>query len=107
MAKSNFKLNVFAKKENIKNDGSNFINLFRKSRTILAGEQKACILDNMLGNPPATTAPTDEVVVFLSRKEDYFAFKSTVLFAMELELQNNFEDHDGPFVIIEELKTMF
>jgi hypothetical protein len=30
-----------------------------------------------------------------------------MLFAMETELQNHFEDFDGPYEILEELKTMF
>jgi hypothetical protein len=30
-----------------------------------------------------------------------------MLFAMEPELQNHFEEFNGPFEILEELKTMF
>jgi hypothetical protein len=51
MAKSNFKFNVFAKKEKLKNNGSNFTNWFRNLRIILAGGQKAYVLEEALGNP--------------------------------------------------------
>jgi hypothetical protein len=44
MAKSNFNFNVFAEKEMIKNNGSNFTNWFRNLRIILAGGQKALYL---------------------------------------------------------------
>jgi hypothetical protein len=46
MAKSNF--NVFAEKEKLENNGSNW---FRNLRIILAGRQKAYVLDKVLGNP--------------------------------------------------------
>jgi hypothetical protein len=51
--------------------------------------------------------PTEELVVFLPCKEEYSEIKSTILFEMEPDLQNHFEDFDGPHEIIEELKTMF
>jgi hypothetical protein len=51
MAKSNFNLNVFAEKEKLKNNGSNFTNWFRNLRIILAGGQKAYVLEEALGNP--------------------------------------------------------
>jgi hypothetical protein len=57
--------------------------------------------------PPATDAPTDEKAIYQSRKDDYGVIKSTMLFAMEPELQNHFEEFSGPFEILEELKTMF
>jgi hypothetical protein len=50
MAKSNFNLNVFAEKEKLKNNGSNFTNCFRNLRIILAGGQKAYVLEKALGN---------------------------------------------------------
>jgi hypothetical protein len=52
MAKSNFNFNVFAEKEKLKNNGSNFTNRFRNPRIILAGGQKAYVLQEALGNPP-------------------------------------------------------
>jgi hypothetical protein len=51
--------------------------------------------------------PTEELVVFLPCKEEYSEIKSTILFEMEPDLQNHFEDFVGPHEIIEELKTMF
>ena len=104
MAKSNFNFNVFAEKEKLKNNGSNFTNWFRNLRIILAGGQKDYVLEKALGNPPATTAPADEKAVYQSRKDDYGVIKSTMLFAMEPELQNSSEDYPGPFEILEELK---
>jgi hypothetical protein len=50
---------------------------------------------------------TEEHVDFNCRKDDYDAIMSTMLFAMEPELQNRFEKFSGPFEILEELKTMF
>jgi hypothetical protein len=44
MAKSNFNFNVFAEKEKLKNNGSNFTNWFRNLRIILAGGQKLMYL---------------------------------------------------------------
>ncbi len=107
MAKSNFNFNVFVEKEKLKNNGSNFTNWFRNLRIILTGGQKAYVLESAIGNPPPATAPTDELNVYMARKDDYAAIKSTMLYAMEPELQNRFEDFDGPFEIVEELKTMF
>jgi hypothetical protein len=49
MAKSNF--NMFAEKEKLKNNGSNFTNWFRNLRSILAGGQKAYVLEKALGDP--------------------------------------------------------
>jgi hypothetical protein len=49
MAKSNF--NVFAEKEKLKNNGSNFNNWFCNLRIILAGGQKTYVLEKALGNP--------------------------------------------------------
>jgi hypothetical protein len=57
--------------------------------------------------PPTKEAPTDEKAIYQSCKDDYGVIKSTMLFAMELELQNHFEEFKGPFEILEELKTMF
>jgi hypothetical protein len=51
--------------------------------------------------------PADEKVIYQSRKDDYNVIKSTMLFAMEPELQNCFEEFSGPYEILEELKTMF
>src|SRR6266480_6595686 len=107
MAKSNFNFNVFVEKEKLKNNGSNFTNWFRNLRIILTGGQKAYVLESAIGNPPPATAPTDELNVYMARKDDYAAIKSTMLYAMEPELQNRFEDFDGPFEIVDELKTMF
>src|SRR3954464_6122306 len=107
MAKSNFNFNVFAEKEKLRNNGSNFTNWFRNLRIILSGGQKDYVLGKALGDPPAAIAPADEKVVYQSRKDDYGVIKSTMLFAMEPELQNRFEDYPGPFEILEELKTMF
>jgi hypothetical protein len=75
MAKSNF--NVFAEKEKLKNNWSNFTNWFYNLRITLAGGQKAYVLEKALGNPPAMDAPTDENVIFQSRKDDYNVIKST------------------------------
>src|SRR3954465_10436719 len=105
MAKSNF--NVFAEKEKLRNNGSNFTNWFRNLRIILSGEQKDYVLENALGDAPAIDAPADEKAVYQSRKDDYGVIKSTMLFSMESDLQNHFEDYPGPFEILEELKTMF
>jgi hypothetical protein len=98
---------VFAEKEKLKNNGSNFTNWFRNLRIILAGGQKAYVLEKALGDAPAADASTDVKAVYQSRKDDYGVIKSTMLFAMEPELQNRFEEFRGPFEIIEELKTMF
>jgi hypothetical protein len=107
MAKSNFNFNVFAEKEKLKNNGSNFTNWFRNLRIILPGGQKAYLLEQALGDPPAKEVSTDEKAIYQSRKDDYGVIKSTMLFAMEPELQNCFEEFKGPFEILEELKTMF
>src|SRR4051812_44792796 len=107
MAKYNFNFNVFAEKEKLKNNGSNFTNWFRNLRIILAGGQKDYVLEKALGDAPAIDAPADENVVYQSRKDDYGVIKSTMLFAMESDLQNRFEEFAGPFEIREELKTMF
>src|SRR4051812_22002898 len=107
MAKSNFNFNVFAEKEKLKNNGSNFTNWFRNMRIILSGGQKDYVLENALGDAPVVNEPADEKAVYQSRKDDYGVIKSTMLFAMESDLQNRFEDYPGPFEILEELKTMF
>src|SRR5215216_399253 len=107
MAKSNFNFNVFTEKEKLKNNGSNFTNWFRNLRIILAGGQKDYVLEKALGDAPVVDASADEKVVYQSRKDDYGVIKSAILFAMELDLQNRFEEFAGPFEIIEQLKTMF
>src|SRR3954465_13415014 len=107
MAKSNFNFNIFAEKEKLRNNGSNFTNWFRNLRIILSGGQKDYVLESALGDAPAPNASADEKVVYQSRKDDYGVIKSTMLFAMEPDLQNRFEDYPGPFEILEELKTMF
>src|SRR3954467_4115526 len=107
MAKSNFNFNVFAEKEKLKNNGSNLTNWFCNLRIILSGGQRDYVLEKALGDTPAVDAPADEKVVYQSRKDDYCVIKSTMLFAMESDLQNRFEDFPGPFEILGELKTMF
>src|SRR3954468_11468433 len=107
MAKSNFNFNIFAEKEKLKNNGSNFTNWFRNLRIILAGGQKDYVLEKALGDAPVVVAPADEKAIYQSRKDDYGVIKSTMLFAMESHLQNRFEEFVGPFEILEELKTMF
>src|SRR3954462_12470405 len=107
MAKSNFNFNVFAEKEKLKNNGSNFTNWFRNLRIILAGGQKDYVLEKALGEAPAVDASADEKAIYQSRKDDYGVIKSTMLFSMESDLQNRFEEFAGPFEILEELKTMF
>jgi hypothetical protein len=51
MANSNFNFNVFAEKEKLKNNGSNFTNWFRNMRIILAGGRMAYVLEEALGDP--------------------------------------------------------
>jgi hypothetical protein len=51
MAKSNFNLNVFAVKEKLKNNGSNFTNWFHNLRIILTGRQKTYVFEKALGDP--------------------------------------------------------
>jgi hypothetical protein len=107
MAKSNFNFSMFAEKEKLKNNGSSFTNWFRNLRIILAGGQKAYVLEEALGNPPTATAKIEELADFNSRTDDYDAIMSSMLFAMEPELQNHFEKYHGPYEILEELKTIF
>ena len=107
MAKSNFNFNVFAEKEKLKNNGSNFTNWFRNLRIILAGGQKDYVLEKALGDAPAIDAPADEKAVYQSRKDDYDLIKIAMFYAMELDLENRFEEFVGPFEILEELKTCF
>ena len=64
MAKSNFSFNVFAKKEKLKNNGSNFTNWFRNLRIILAGGQKDYVLEKALGDAPAIDAAADEKAIY-------------------------------------------
>src|SRR4051812_45401305 len=101
MAKSNFNFNVFAEKEKLRNYGSNFTNWFRNLRIILSGGQTDYVLENALGDTPAVDAPADEKAVYQLRKDDYGVIKSTMLFAMESNLQNRFEDYPRPFEILE------
>src|SRR3954466_15900403 len=107
MAKSNFNFNVFAEKEKLKNNGSNFTKWFRIVRIILAGGQKDYVLEKALGDAPAIDAPTDKKAVYQSCKDDYDLIKIAMLYAMESDLQNRFEEFAGPFEILEELKNMF
>src|SRR3954471_14998646 len=107
MAKSNFNFNVFDEKEKLKNNGSNFTNWFRNMRIILSGGQKDYVLEKELGDASAVDAPADEKVVYQSCKDDYGVIKRTMLFSMESDLQNRFEEFPGPFEILAELKTMF
>src|SRR3954466_13823611 len=51
MAKYNFNFNVFAEKEKLRNNGSNFTNWFRNLRIILSGGQKDYVLGKALGDP--------------------------------------------------------
>jgi hypothetical protein len=51
MTKSNFNFNLFAEKEKLKNNGSNFTNLFCNLRIILTGGQKAYVLEQALDDP--------------------------------------------------------
>jgi hypothetical protein len=55
----------------------------------------------VLGNPPTATAKTEELADFNSRRDDYDAIMSTMLFSMEPELQNCFEKYRGPYEIRE------
>ena len=96
MAKSNFNFNVFAEKEKLRNNGSNFTNWFRNLRIILSGGQKDYVLEKALGNPPAATAPADEKAVYQSRKDDYGVIKSTMLFAMEPDFKIVLKSIPGP-----------
>src|SRR5215216_656043 len=107
MAKSNFNFNVFAEIEKLRNNGSNFTKWFRILRIILAGGQKDYVLEKALGDAPAIDASADEKAVYQSRKDDYDLIKIAMLFAMESNLQNRFEEFAGPFEILEELKNMF
>jgi hypothetical protein len=107
MANSNFNFNLFAEKEKLKNNGSNFTNWFRNLRIILDGGQKAYVLEVALGDPPTVLAKTEEHADFNSRRDDYDAIMSTILFSMEPELQNRFEKFRGSYEVLEELKTMF
>ena len=52
MAKSNFNFNVFAEKEKLRNNGSNFTNWFRNLRIILSGGQKDYVLESALADAP-------------------------------------------------------
>src|SRR5215216_1856818 len=107
MAKSNFNFNVFAEIEKLRNNGSNFTKWFLILRIILAGGQKDYVLKKALGDTPAIDAPADEKVVYQSLKDDYDLIKIVMLYAMESDLQNRFEEFVGPFEILEELKNMF
>src|SRR3954467_9803130 len=107
MAKSNFNFNVFAEIEKLRNNGSNFTKWFRNLRIILAGGQKDYVLEKALGDAPAIDVPADEKAVYQSRKDDYDLIKIAMLYAMESDLQNRFDEFAGPFEILEELKTMF
>src|SRR4051812_36240053 len=71
MAKSNFNFNVFAEKEKLRNNGSNFTNWFRNLRIVLSGGQKDYVLENALGDAPAVDAPADEKAVYQSCNDDY------------------------------------
>jgi hypothetical protein len=109
MSKSlnSFNINAFVEKEKLKTNGSNFTDWHRTMRIILAGCKKDYVIAKTLGNEPGDGATADEISVHETRKDDYMVVKCVVLYSLESELQKRFENHDGAFEIVEELKTMF
>jgi hypothetical protein len=63
---------------------------------ILTGGKKAYVLEKALGGAPTVGTPTHKLNIFEARKDDYTTIKSTILYTMEPELQNCFEEHDDP-----------
>src|SRR4051812_34229499 len=106
MASPTINFNALLEKEKLKNNGSNFADLFRNLRIVLNADNLTYVLDAPLGDPPVADA-TDEVKnVFLARKNKYSTVQCTILYGFESELQKRFENHD-PHDIVRELKMIF
>ena len=106
MAAPTINFNAFLEKENLKNNGSNFADWFRKLRIVLNAGNLTYVLDAPLGDPPAVIA-TDEVKnVFLARKNQYSIVQCAILYGLESELQKRFENHD-PHDIVHGIKMIF
>ena len=63
------------------------------------------MLDAALGDPPAASAPTEELIAFDARSDDHTIVKCAILTSLEPDLQKHFERH-GAFEMVEELKNM-
>ena len=101
-----FNINAFLEKEKLKTSGANFNDWHRNLRIVLNGCKKHYVLDAALGDPPAASAPTEELIAFDARSDDHTIVKCAILTSLEPDLQKRFELH-GAFEMVEELKTMF
>ena len=86
-----FNLGSFLEKDKLKTDGTNFTNLFRTLRILLAPLKMAYILEGALGDAPTDDASQDEKNVYLSRTDDYNLVQSGMLYSMEAKLQKHSE----------------
>ena len=90
----------------LKNVSSNDADWIHDLRIILIAAQKNYVLDAPLGDRPIAGADADVMNVWLAQYDDYWIFLCTMLFGLELGLQNRFERH-GAYEKFQELKLVF
>src|SRR4051812_1334638 len=100
-----FNFGSFLEKDKLKTDGSNLTNWFRTLRLLLIPLKMSYVLQTALGDAPATTAAPAEKNVYLIKSDDSSLVKKGLLYAMEAELQKQFESLSA-YEIITELKTV-
>src|ERR1041385_5330291 len=101
-----FNLGSFLEKDKLKTDGSNFTSWFPTVRILLIPLKMSYVLETALGDAPATTATPAEKNVYLIKSDDSSLVKKGMLYAMEAELQKQFESLSA-YEIITDLKTFF
>jgi hypothetical protein len=106
MSRPTFNLRAFLEKEKLKTDGSNFTTWFRTLRIILTPHRMGYVLDAAVGEAPKEDASKDDKAVYQTKVDDASFVQSSMLFAMESDLQKRFEKMSA-FEIITNLKAIF
>ena len=106
MSRPVFNLVPFLEQEKLKTDGSNFTTWFCTLRILLALHKMSYVLEADLGDKPADTASENDRNVYQVKADVSSLVQSSMLNAMEPELQECFENM-GAYKIITSLKAAF
>jgi hypothetical protein len=102
----NFNYGSFLRDEELKKDGSNFIEWYRRLRMLLVTNDKLYVIQKPLGVKPGFSASEEDDLDYRTRRDDSITVQCAMLFAMETELRERFDKTEA-YQIVVELKALF
>ena len=97
----NFDYGSFLRDEELKKDGSNFIEWYRHLRMLLVANDKLYVIQKPLGDKPGDSTSKEDNFNYQTRSDDSIIVQCAMIFAMEIELWERFDKTEAYQIVVE------